>query len=110
MGYYQYNNTKARDQLVITKKESFNIPTMKNNTATEKKTEDNTTLEDLERLSAEDKAEVVDCSLSAIAALQNGKKLCCKNSEELNSKLSDEKASLENRLRQLTKFHGEKEL
>ena len=49
----------------------------------------------------------VEVDFSAVA-LKNGKKLCCKNNEELNLKLCSENTTLENQLKQLSKHFEEK--
>ena len=49
----------------------------------------------------------IDFSASSVA-LKNGKKLCCKNNEELNLKLCSENTSLENQLKKLSKHFEEK--
>ena len=49
----------------------------------------------------------VDFSASTVA-LKNGKKLCCKNNEELNLKLCSENTTLENQLKKLSKHFEEK--
>ena len=81
------------------------------NTANDKKTENteaprnNPANEDPQNRSQE--KEENDFSAAAIA-LQNGKKLCCKNSDELNLKLCNEKTTLESQIKQLTKLYEEK--
>ena len=49
----------------------------------------------------------VEVDFSAVA-LKNGKKLCCKNNEELNLKLCSENTTLENQLKKLSKHFEEK--
>ena len=49
----------------------------------------------------------VEVNFSAVA-LKNGKKLCCKNNEELNLKLCSENTTLENQLKNLSKHFEEK--
>ena len=49
----------------------------------------------------------VEVDFSAVT-LKNGKKLCCKNNEELNLKLCSENTTLENQLKKLSKHFEEK--
>jgi len=126
--FYHYH-TKAKDQLTIVKRDSCTITTMKN-TATDKKTDHST---DSTQANPQEEAQSkqqssgaptggsastlpsvapggrVEVDFSAVT-LKNGKKLCCKNNEELNLKLCSENTTLENQLKKLSKHFEEKEM
>ena len=77
------------------------------NTANDKKTDVSRDQIEAARNGGAESQDQTDFSHN-FASVQNGKKSCCKANQELNLKLSVEKTSLENDLKQLTKHFEQK--